>query len=68
MLKLVMDVIEIALCSIPSFKGKPKSRDIIDIKKEVEFLVNNGERNHLVSQDNCLYVLTITKNKLYLSY
>lgn len=43
-------------CSIPSFKGKPKSRDIIDIKKEVEFLVNNGVKEIiLVSQDSCLY-------------
>lgn len=45
-----------AFCSIPSFKGKPKSRDIIDIKNEVEFLVNNGVKEIiLVSQDNCLY-------------
>lgn len=43
-------------CSIPFFKGKPKSREILDIKNEVEFLVNNGVKEIiLVSQDNCLY-------------
>jgi ribosomal protein S12 methylthiotransferase len=45
-----------AFCSIPYFKGDPKSREIEDIKKEVEFLIKNGKKEIiLVSQDNTLY-------------
>jgi len=45
-----------AFCSIPAFKGKPKSRSIEDIKKEIEFLVQSGVKEIiLVSQDNTLY-------------
>lgn len=51
-------------CSIPSFKGKPKSREIEDIKSEVNFLVKNGVKEViLVSQDNSLYGVDIYKNQ-----
>lgn len=47
-----------SFCSIPYFKGSPVSRDIEDIKKEVEYLVKNGIKEIiLVSQDNTLYGL-----------
>ncbi|KUK83469.1 MAG: Ribosomal protein S12 methylthiotransferase RimO [Petrotoga mobilis] len=43
-------------CSIPTFKGKPKSRSIEEINEEVEFLVSKGVKEIiLVSQDNTLY-------------
>jgi len=45
-----------AFCSIPTFKGKPKSRSIEEINEEVEFLVSKGVKEIiLVSQDNTLY-------------
>ncbi|PNR94970.1 30S ribosomal protein S12 methylthiotransferase RimO [Petrotoga olearia] len=47
-----------AFCSIPTFKGKPKSRSIEEINEEVEFLVSKGVKEIiLVSQDNTLYGL-----------
>jgi len=53
-----------AFCSIPYFKGDPKSREIEDIKNEVEFLVKNGKKEIiLVSQDNTLYGINIYKKQ-----
>jgi len=47
-----------AFCSIPTFKGKPKSRSIEEISEEVEFLVSKGVKEIiLVSQDDTLYGL-----------
>ncbi|MDK2840383.1 MAG: ribosomal protein methylthiotransferase [Thermosipho sp. (in: thermotogales)] len=49
-----------AFCSIPTFKGKPKSRSIKEINEEVEFLVSKGVKEIiLVSQDNTLYGIDI---------
>ncbi|KLO23082.1 ribosomal protein S12 methylthiotransferase RimO [Marinitoga sp. 1197] len=53
-----------AFCSIPYFKGEPVSRDIMDIKKEAEFLTKNGIKEIiLVSQDNTLYGVDLYKKQ-----
>ncbi|GAB6188888.1 30S ribosomal protein S12 methylthiotransferase RimO [Marinitoga arctica] len=53
-----------AFCSIPYFKGEPVSRKIEDIKKEAEFLINNGVKEIvLVSQDNTLYGVDLYKKQ-----
>jgi ribosomal protein S12 methylthiotransferase len=55
-----------SFCAIPLIKGKHKSRPIVDLIKEAEFLVNKGVKEIiLIAQDLSYYGLDIYKeNKL----
>jgi ribosomal protein S12 methylthiotransferase len=53
-----------AFCSIPSIRGKQRSRPMEDIVREAEFLLKNGaEELILVSEDTVSYGLDLYKGK-----